>query len=194
MTKQKLIVVGIDGSDAAIVALRWACGEAISTGAAIEAVHAYLPAAGPSPAAGGARAQSSSLLSREVWVALAAIKDSPPIRLSNQPGDPAAVLISRSARAGLLVLGATEPNAGDATRAGSIVAICRQDARCPVSVIDPGSPAVARTLSNASQKHGRIPQIPTPRQPAAAGGGGGMQQPAAVEPLVPGANEKVRCS
>ncbi len=194
MRAPDLIVVGVDGSDAATAALRWACGEATSTGAVIEAVHAYQPTAGPSPAADDSRALSSVLLSREVWVALAAITQSPSIRLRNQPGNTAAVLISRSARAGLLVVGAAEPAAGGPTGAGSIAAICRQDARCPVSVIDPGSPAVARTLSNASQKHGRISQIPTPRQPAAAGGGGGMQQPAAVEPLVPGANEKVRCS
>lgn len=135
MRAPELIVVGVDGSDAATAALRWACGEAISTGAVIEAVHAFQPTAGPSPAADEARAKSSGLLSREVWVALAAIKDSPSIRLRNQPGDPAAVLISRSARAGLLVLGAPEHGAGGTTGAGSIAAICRQDARCPVAVI-----------------------------------------------------------
>ncbi len=135
MRAAELIVVGVDGSDASTAALRWACGEAISTGAVIEAVHAYPPTVGPAPAADDPRAQSSGLLSREVWVALAAIKDSPSIRLRNQPGDTASVLVSRSARAGLLVLGATEHGAGGTTKAGSIASICRQDARCPVAVI-----------------------------------------------------------
>lgn len=135
MTTQKLIVVGVDGSESATAALRWACGEATSTGAIIEVVHAFRPDLGSSPLDGDARARSSRLLSREVWVALALIDDPPRIRLSSQAGGAAAVLISRSAQAGLLVLGAAQYTVGDADRSGSTAAICQQNAPCPIAII-----------------------------------------------------------
>jgi nucleotide-binding universal stress UspA family protein len=40
MRARELIVVGVDGSDAAAAAVRWACVQAISIGAVIEAIHA----------------------------------------------------------------------------------------------------------------------------------------------------------
>lgn len=157
MPEQKFIVVGVDGSDAATAALRWACGEAATYGATIEVVHAFRRVAGPLSAVEDAGARSLRLLSREVWVALATVKNPPPIRLSNQPGDPAPVLISRSSQARLLVLGA----AGDADTdsPGSIAAICQQNAQCPVAVI--GRPGQLSGHPHAQQ---RVPQQrPFPR-------------------------------
>ncbi len=131
----KLIVVGVDGSDAATAALRWACTEATDTGAAIEVVHAFRPNVGPMTTFEDSQAQSALLLSREVWVGLATVLNPPPISVRSKAGAAAAVLISRSAQAGLLVLGATEYAAGDTKRFGSTAANCQQNARCPVAVI-----------------------------------------------------------
>jgi nucleotide-binding universal stress UspA family protein len=134
MRVQNFIVVGVDGSEAATVALRWACSEAIRIGAIIEVVHAFPPATSGLSPVDDADARSSLLLAREVWVALAAITEEPTIRLHSEPGDPAAVLISRSTPAALLVLGAAKRAAADTT-SGSIAAICRRNAPCPVAVI-----------------------------------------------------------
>lgn len=134
-TAPKLIVVGVNGSNASTAALRWACGEASRTGAIIEVVHAFRPTPGSPAALDGARAQSSRLLSREVWVALAALSGPPSIRSGSHPGDTAAVLISRSARADLLVLGGAGQAAGGIDRSSSIATICQQNASCPVKII-----------------------------------------------------------
>ena len=182
MTAQKLIVVGIDGSDAAAAALRWTCGETISTGAIIEVVHAFRPNAGQSPEVDDASARSSRLLTCEVWVALAAINDSPRIRFRSQPGGAAAVLLSRSARAGLLVLGAPEYAAGDTDRSGSIAAMCQQNARCPVAIISRLGQPLGRT--DAQQ---RVPeQRPDPRYsftapPDSSSVRGGLRRPPDVK-------------
>jgi nucleotide-binding universal stress UspA family protein len=134
------IVVGIDGTAASLLAVRWAAQEALLRHASLHLVHVSrqyprapysgLPEAprsgkdGPDPAAQLAAAE------REAHRTL------PPDRLSSElvAGSPDEVLVDRSAGAELLVLGTAytgemPPAVGSTTRA------CLHAAACPVVVV-----------------------------------------------------------
>lgn len=118
-----VIVVGVDGGDGGLAALRWACAEAVATGGLVEAVHAW------------DTVEPSQLTRREIWIALRGMDDPPQIRHRTVNGSPTSVLVSSSAHAGLLVLGGKERSPGRLT-VGPVALACRRDARCPVAIID----------------------------------------------------------
>jgi len=139
------IVVGIDGTAASLLAVRWAAQEALLRHASLHLVHVSrqyprapysgLPEAprsgkdGPDPAAQLAAAE------READRIL------PPDRLSSElvAGSPDEVLVDRSAGAELLVLGtayaAMHSTAEMPPAVGSTTRACLHAAACPVVVV-----------------------------------------------------------
>jgi nucleotide-binding universal stress UspA family protein len=137
------IVVGVDGSDSAALALRWAVRQAELTGDTIEAVIAWqFPIVGGAygwPAiavidgtdfaavaektleeAIGAAAKSGSLLTIERKVV---------------EGYPPTVLIDESADADLLVVGCRGHGTFTEALLGSVSQHCSHHARCPVVIV-----------------------------------------------------------
>ncbi|WP_035699981.1 universal stress protein, partial [Glycomyces tenuis] len=107
--KQQQVVVGIDGSEPAVRALRWALGYAEQTGARIEAVHAWqIPAMyGTAVAAvpsGEFRSAAERVLRETVDEALGEHGGLDVERVTEM-GHPSKVLVEHSEGADLLVVG-----------------------------------------------------------------------------------------
>ena len=141
------IVVGIDGSEEAGAALRWALEEAVLRDASVEAVHAWSFTAPATPADTGlvpmawtdntealeATREAAERIARE-QVSRIGGSDSQ-VAISVEQGDPADVLLAQSEDADLLVVG----NRGRGSLAqllfGSISARVSDRAHCPVVVV-----------------------------------------------------------
>jgi nucleotide-binding universal stress UspA family protein len=134
------IVVGVDGSESSIEALRWAGLVSAGTKAEISAVTCWLY---PSNAAGFAPAycppewdpaadseQASTIAIK------AAFGDDPPPGLTRlvQEGHPAQLLVELSDGADLLVVGTRGHGGFAGLLLGSVSAHCAEHARCPVTV------------------------------------------------------------
>ena len=150
-----LIVVGVDGAEASLAAVRWAVQEASWYQARVHLVFASLrhPRASysgvpqESPGVGG-DADDAVLLAAQREAARALAAD----RVSSElaAGSPARVLIDRSAHAELLVLGAAYPAGRAASQVppamGSVARACLHGAACPVVVVtspmEPRPPSV----------------------------------------------------
>jgi nucleotide-binding universal stress UspA family protein len=146
------IVVGIDGTAASLLAVRWAAQEALLRQASLHLVHVSrryprapysgLPSErdGPDPAAQLATAECE------------AGRVLPPDRLSSElvAGSPDEVLIDRSADAELLVLGTAYTathSAGEAPlTVGSTTRACLHAAACPVVVVSTSMELARRRL------------------------------------------------
>jgi nucleotide-binding universal stress UspA family protein len=150
-TRQR-IVVGIDGSTGARVALAWALTEAARRGAGLEVVAAfpvdfywadpYLLDAGRIDAIRsdtGARARS---LVDEVRVEVdsATGPADVDVQVLVVAGAAAAHLVQRSEGAALLVVGSRGRGGLRSTVAGSVALHCSAHARCPVVVVHPAAP------------------------------------------------------
>ncbi|UNQ37617.1 universal stress protein [Prescottella equi] len=143
------VVAAVDGSPSSFDALRWAARLARRRTAALHVVH-VLPSPGVylSEAAVLIQAQFTEKLesdsegmlrrAREVVSAEFADVDS---TFAQYPGPPAATLLDLSARAGLLVLGATGAGTVGAMLVGSTGQRVANHARCPVLVCRGGAPA-----------------------------------------------------
>lgn len=130
------IVVGVDGSEPARAALRWALGQARLTGAALDAVTAWeyplfstgevlLPPHDPETAA-------RRLLGDEVR---GARPDGIVVREHVAAGHPAQALVDAASEADLLVVGSRGRGAFTAALLGSVAHYCVQHAPCPVVVV-----------------------------------------------------------
>ena len=138
------IVVGVDGTAASLIAVRWAAQEALLRQASVHLVFvsrhyeraSYSGSPGVSPP-GEDHADGRALLAAAELEAGRAL---PPGRLSAElaDGSPAKVLIDRSADAELLVLGTAYPPGQPADEVplivGSTVRACLHGAACPVVV------------------------------------------------------------
>ncbi|HVA06495.1 MAG TPA: universal stress protein [Acidimicrobiales bacterium] len=136
------IVVGVDGSDGSIDALRWAARQAELTGAKLHVVTAWAFPEHRTPfgivfdiaesADPTARARSKlddlieDVLGKHEKVAL---------RAEVIPGNEAAVLIEAARHADLLVVGSRGLGGFAGMVLGSVSAHCIRHARCPVVVI-----------------------------------------------------------
>ena len=137
MGQERRIVVGVDGSDSSLAALRWAIRQAKRTGAAVDAVTAWrYPAAyGGAPVADGAT-EFEGDAKKTVLVALlgaSGVEPRVPVRPLVVEGHAAEVLLDSAADADLLVVGRHEHS--ESAAAESVSLYCVLHAHCPVLVL-----------------------------------------------------------
>ncbi|GAA1880569.1 universal stress protein [Pseudonocardia ailaonensis] len=134
MTGPAAVVVGVDGSDPAADAARWAAAHAARHHLAVRLVRAYrLP---PSAAAG--RDRLRELARRQLWAAARAAHAVHPglvVEQLDEEGDPFDVLLAESGRAQTLAVGARGVGGVPALLAGSVGEALTREARCPVAVV-----------------------------------------------------------
>jgi nucleotide-binding universal stress UspA family protein len=142
------VVVGVDGSQAARAALRWAIDYARCVDAP---VHAVAVLAQPLVAADGVTVpipqpvwdpdlDSRFAAEAERWLAGAlpapyADEPTPPVSLTATPGDPCDVLCEHARTARLVVLGNPRQSALAAALTGSTAMRCLHHAECPVVLV-----------------------------------------------------------
>jgi nucleotide-binding universal stress UspA family protein len=139
------IVVGVDDSEQAAAALRWALAEGVLRQATVEVVHSWSPpmSAMPFGATLRLRAHEGEIdaVAREsvdeiVDAALAEMDDQPPEVLRTiLPGAPALTLVEVAEGADLLVVGSHGRTGLSRLVVGSVAMACVQHAPCPVVVI-----------------------------------------------------------
>lgn len=137
MGQGRRIVVGVDGSDLSLAALRWAIRQAKRTGAAVDAVTVWqCPAAcGEAPAADGATDFEGAAKKTVLAAVLGASGVEPrvPVRPLVAEGHAADVLLDLAADADLLVVGGHER--GEFAPADPVSLYCVLHARCPVLIL-----------------------------------------------------------
>lgn len=135
---RELIVVGIDGSAASLVALRWALKEAVSRDAVVEVVHCYLPQTLTDlgfSTPHELHAASAIMVDNEVSAALREMSQVPEVRKCSDAGGPAKVLLEKATAASLLVLGVHGRTALRDLILGRVGQACLRSAPCPVVVV-----------------------------------------------------------
>lgn len=121
MTESEPIVVGVDGSETAASALRWAADEAARRGCPLEVI---------SVSSEHAAGQIEAVAARCPTVHM---------RVTETPGTPARALVTASRGAAMLVVGSRNGHLGGGALLGSVSAYCTAHALCPVVVVpDPG--------------------------------------------------------
>lgn len=144
MAEIKNIVVGVDGSKSSREALRWAYDEAAHHGATITAVATWHPPTLPTtpPPAASAPEGYASQPEKDAHELLAEsisdLKDQQPtvdVTSSVEEGHPAKVLIERSKKADLLVLGSHGHGGFRGMLLGSVSQHVVGHADCPVVII-----------------------------------------------------------
>lgn len=143
------IVVGVDGSDGAARALRWALDEARLRGVQLRVIHAWfvpLILSAPSdetfgiPPPAGSLEEVRSALAREAEKVLAASlrgtgSDDVQVVGEAVEGKPAHVLIDAAADADLLVVGSRGLGGFTGLLLGSVSQQCAHHARCPLVIV-----------------------------------------------------------
>ena len=138
-----LVVVGVDGSEESVAALRWAVRYAAAAGASVRAILAWhYPTAASVPPVGHAPPSVTREVEEREASALAeavtkAALDGPaePIESEIRYGHPAQVLIDESRHADLLVVGKSGHGAFVGMLVGSVTQHCVAAAECPVVVV-----------------------------------------------------------
>ena len=155
-TPGRAIVVGIDGSEPARAALRWAVRQSALTGAPVHAVAVWRQPSvlaapdgtGMSPVIPDAdlEAQAGRWL-EEALATLSEARDDGPgdgiVTPSVRDGDPREVLLELGRDAELLVLGNKARGAIAGAIAGSVAQHCLHHARCPVLLVPADDPPSA---------------------------------------------------
>jgi nucleotide-binding universal stress UspA family protein len=139
----KRIVVGVDGSDGSVAALRWALAEAEIRGAEVEAVLAWqvpVPALMydgmvPPPADIDYAAEAEEILARSIKAATGGADPLVPVHRSVPSGPSAANLVAASKGAGLLVVGSRGHGGFAGLLLGSVSQQCAHHAHCPVVIV-----------------------------------------------------------
>ncbi len=144
------IVVGVDDSEGARLALRWAADEAQRRGARLQAVNVWSP---PWTIGFDARwAEDRRWFAdqaRAVAEKLVAELDGPPVDLSCvelEADGPAFGLLDVAAGADLLVVGTRGRGGFAGLLLGSVAAQCTRHAPCPVVVVPPAGEAPSREV------------------------------------------------
>jgi nucleotide-binding universal stress UspA family protein len=135
-----VLVVGVDGSDGARRALRWALDEAQRTDAAVRVVAAYqwnsVEAIAPAPGTPAeAREQATQVCATEVANAIAETGDRHVVSCDVVEGRPAEVLTQAARTARLLILGSHGHSRLYHSVLGSVSEECVRQAGCPVVVV-----------------------------------------------------------
>lgn len=147
MAGDEPLVVGIDGSEASVRALRWALREARSRAVPVHAIMVWRSRAvlaGPGPlimhpelALHLAREQHWRDLTRIVTACVEGESEQE-VRAELLEGHPAEVLVDRSTNAAMLVLGGRGHGRVADAVLGSTALRCIHEARCPVLIIPTG--------------------------------------------------------
>ena len=146
MSNTKPIVVGVDGSEFSVQALRWAIGEAHATGSPVTALMAWQPYAitpstlpmpvldpvVPEAETRGLRAELDAVIERA-----SAGLPRVPVHAELVAGPPSKVLTDASRDARLLVLGSHGRRYLVTALIGSVTVSCARDAHCPLLVLPP---------------------------------------------------------
>ena len=146
------IVVGIDGSDSSLRALRWALREGVLRDAPVRVIHCPRRATLAGLLFGTTRALrrgSLCMLHNEVAAAAASLPAAPTVEQISRPGRPAAVLRDVAADARMLVLDARGRTDLDDLTHGHTAQACLRRAPCPVVIID-GQSEDEDTLGNTT--------------------------------------------
>ncbi len=133
---QERVVVGIDGSDAAVNAAKWAVSEAVSRNIPLRLIHAI-----PEPRPGEPACDESldveygETVLRAASAALHAVGAEVDVEAALVHGSPKSVLVDESRHAALVCIGSV--GIGQVARKvlGSTVESVAQNAHCPVAVI-----------------------------------------------------------
>ena len=143
-TRDRHIVVGVDGSAHSKTALRWAISQARLVGATVEAVSAWQDPVMVGYAFGGIpinyEGESIATITDKVLaetVADVTGQQGPPVEIRTRVvrGHPAEVLLEAAAGADMLVLGSRGHGTFAGILLGSVSQHCVQHAPCPVLVV-----------------------------------------------------------
>jgi len=141
------IVVGIDGSEESVAALRWACREASLRAAEVVAVlalesacHQVASYAVPAPRqSGGSWGAARNVLRRSVTEAVS-LFPGVSVRTEIAEGLAARILLDQAADADMLVLGRNSHAPDPYRAAGPVIRVCLRSARCPVVIVGSADP------------------------------------------------------
>ena len=133
------ILVGVDDSPAATAAVRWAAEFARWTGGQVALLHVRPRLLAPGLLGRGSPAGTDPGAADRLLAGLASgLRDSAVDACAEVvDGDPARVLIARSARADLLVLGGEGRRRQRGLLLGEVAQQCARKARCPVVLVPP---------------------------------------------------------
>ena len=132
------IVVGLDGSDNSLSALRWALRRGAEMGATVEVVHCWMPETLPELFGGRRELSMGSecMLRNEVSAALGEVADAPGVVQVSVHARPSVELVRRSVGAQTLVLGEHGYTQLRDRVVGRVLDRCVKRAQCPVVVVD----------------------------------------------------------
>jgi nucleotide-binding universal stress UspA family protein len=137
-TKDQRIIVGVDGSDASLDALRWAVNYARGVGGVVQAMRTwhYPWAMQTAPAQTDANVEKQIQGELDEAVTRADI-DTSGVTLERvvKEGHASLVLVNESATAALLVVGSKGRGAFAGMLLGSVSQHCAHDAHCPVVIV-----------------------------------------------------------
>jgi nucleotide-binding universal stress UspA family protein len=141
MSKERVVVAGIDGSAAAETAIKWAADEAVSRHAMLRLVHAFVwpefkVPLGASDFAPGLRAGADKIVGESVQLARK-LEPGLEIECTRQDGFPAPILLKESKDAGLLVIGSRGLSVTLGALIGSTGLDLAANAHCPVVIVRP---------------------------------------------------------
>lgn len=140
MAPSNKIVVGVDGSETSLLALRWAAAQARMTGVGLhvltswEVPGASYPTIGVGPAGYDPVVVARSVAEDAISGVLGSEPDLP-VAIYVPDGHPAPALVEAAASADLLVVGGSGHGALIGMLLGSVTAYCTQHAPCPVVVV-----------------------------------------------------------
>jgi nucleotide-binding universal stress UspA family protein len=130
------IVVGTDGSDASVDALKWAARQAQLTGATLEVVTTWhYPVSYGFPTIADVDWQQGAKLTQEHACTAAGLPDDLPLVSTVVEGHPAYELVGRSYGADLLVVGSRGHGGFTGMLVGSVSGHVVAHASCPVVVV-----------------------------------------------------------
>jgi nucleotide-binding universal stress UspA family protein len=140
VSSQGAVVVGVDGSRAALNAVRWAVDEAVSRDVTLRLVHA--DTGGRHTEAGGLGCDTALLDAED-----AAIQIRPSVRLQSARvvGRPVDVLVGESKNASMVCVGARPPRCSASQLLGETASGLAKQADCPVAIIRSRLDGSART-------------------------------------------------
>ncbi|WP_353651332.1 universal stress protein [Nakamurella sp. A5-74] len=139
------IVVGVDGSDESLLALRWALAEGARRSEVVEVVHCWYPRSMVDAVFGNGaemRTGSECMLQNEVAKARNEFDGAPEVRTLSVHGRPVSTLVARSSDARLLVVGDRGYTGLKERLLGYVSDGCVRRARCSVVVVGDGKVTV----------------------------------------------------
>ena len=145
--KPQLVVVGVDGSDESIEALRWAAGYAKSSGATVCAIKSWHYPWAMQTAPQQIDVTVEQQIKGELDEAISKSAVDVQVEPSVLEGHASLVLVNASKRPDLLVVGSRGHGAFHGMLVGSVTQHCVTSSFCPVVVVRP-SRRVARAFRN----------------------------------------------